>query len=326
MRQILLTLSAVGLVLAGSIGYAAKQKGQVSPWQSARVNDGKIESNKNREAGEARAITPPPKAPDSIVTLSPQIATTPLKNEVPTIPIQDIKPFLSQERILEKQNYEDAPYVVAPVGDRIAVGANSGIYVSGIENSAITQFSIYRMGRAFYDPETRSSLGFEGRYIGDAVLRRVGHPSLMYTIAAAQPIIAGDRLFPKQEQITDLAFKVRAPDHFVEAMIIDVLGGVTQIGQFQTVILNLGDEHQVKPGHILSVFQTDTAPIFDSPLVASNQFEDFSPPPEVVGQLMIYRTFPKLSFAIVTHTKTPLHLFDKVGNIPGTTKQRTEKD
>lgn len=326
MRQILLTLSVLGLVLAGSFGYAAKQKGQVSPWQSARVNDGKIESNKDRGAGEARAITPPPKAPDSIVTLSPQIAATPISEELPIVSMQVLKPFLSKERILNKDAYEEAPYVVAPVGDRLAVGSNSGLYVSGIKDAAITQYSIYRMGRAFYDPEARTTLGYEGRYIGDAVLRRVGDPSLVYSLNVAQPIIAGDRLFPKQEQITDISFEVRAPRNTVEAMIIDVIGGVTQIGQFQTVLLNLGDEHGIKTGHILSVFQTDTAPIFDSPLVGSNSYENFNPPPEVVGQLMIYRTFPKLSFAIVTHTKTPLHVFDKVGNIPGTTKQRTEKD
>ena len=67
-------------------------------------------------------------------------------------------------------------------------------------------------------------------------------------------IISGDRLFP-QEDDEYLEFIPHAPDSAVDGDIISVIDGVSQIGQYQLVVMNLGAGQGLEPGHVLSIHQ-----------------------------------------------------------------------
>ena len=60
---------------------------------------------------------------------SPQVREEALDAALPAIPIEAIRNFLRGPRLVTLEETERAPYVVAFVDERLAVGANSDIYV-----------------------------------------------------------------------------------------------------------------------------------------------------------------------------------------------------
>jgi hypothetical protein len=87
-----------------------------------------------------------------------------------------------------------------------------------------------------------------------------------------------------------------------------VLNGVSQIGQYNVVVLNKGDKDGLKPGHVLEILQGGQS-IRD---IVAGRGATVTLPLEKAGHLMIFRTFERLSFALVMDATKPLHVLDWV--------------
>ena len=70
-----------------------------------------------------------------------------------------------------------------------------------------------------------------------------------------QEAIPGDKLIPASVDMA-LNFFPQAPASQVEGRIISVAGGVTQIGQYQVVVINRGTNNGLSVGDVLSVYKT----------------------------------------------------------------------
>ncbi|MDH5432797.1 MAG: LysM domain-containing protein, partial [Gammaproteobacteria bacterium] len=106
-----------------------------------------------------------------------------------------------------------------------------------------------------------------------------------------------------------------APSDFKGGQIVAVYGGMVQIGQYDVVVINRGIRDSIEVGHVLSIFkkgeevfdEEDTARSFIS---AIDRHVDL--PDEHVGRLMVFRTFEKVSLALVLQAKKNIHVNDKV--------------
>ena len=105
------------------------------------------------------------------------------------------------------------------------------------------------------DPGSGEVLGYEAIHIADAVLVRSGDPATMVISRSTREVLKGDRLLGVTEDTINSHFYPKSPDTAVEGQIISVVEGVTQIGQGQVVVLNLGTSDGVAVGDVVAVYQ-----------------------------------------------------------------------
>ncbi len=280
------------------------------------VRDGKLITVPVKDGAVARvADTVPPEVLRSAqgyptVRLSPRIREGDLEEAIPTISINVIGPFLTRPRVVGEDELDKAPYVVEYGDDHIMAGDNFKVYVRGIkEGEAQADYAIVRSGQVYRNPKDRGDiLGYEAVYVGDAKLTRLGDPATMEVTESSREILRGDRLIPKGDEIIQHSFMPRAPEQQVSGQIISVLDGVNMIGQYQVVVLDLGRQDDIKPGHVLAVHQKGK---LAEDIVAGGKVQL---PTERGGTVMIFRVFDRVSYALVMEATKTLRLHDIVGN------------
>nr|WP_245539019.1 LysM domain-containing protein [Thioflavicoccus mobilis] len=291
-----------------------------------------------------------------VVKLTPRVRVEALDRAVPAIPANVIEPFLTRAYILEKSEMDAAPYVVGFPDKHIVAGLADAVYVRTIPTEEVGNFDIIRPGPAYTDPDTGEILGYEAAYVANANLERPGDPAKMRIGRSEIEVSIGDRLIPTDDAEPVLRFEPRSAPAGVKGRIISVLNGVTQIGQYNVVVLNRGRDDGVLPGHVFAVYQggeerhddvkagladwrnwRDETPLstefwYDKYRVTGwrqGQPDENTPfPPHVEvrkpvatyvspyersGILMVFRSFPRVSFALVMSAERPMAVLDSVG-------------
>lgn len=240
--------------------------------------------------------------------LSPQVRATPIDAAIPTIPIDAIAQFLTRPYVMEENELEQAPYVVHFLDDHILGGAGISFYARSILEEDTSRYTIVRPGKPYKDPDNGEILGYEAAFIGDADLKRTGDPAKLYIASSELEAIIGDRLIKAEEEEPLVNFQPRSPEGDIEGRIISVLNGVSQIGQYNVVVLNKGARDGLEPGHVMQILQGGDE-VRD---IIKGRGETFTLPLEEAGILMVFRTFDKVSFALVLRATKPLHVLDWV--------------
>ncbi|MES9828801.1 MAG: LysM peptidoglycan-binding domain-containing protein [Candidatus Thiodiazotropha sp.] len=241
-------------------------------------------------------------------SLSPKIRATPLDQAIPTIPIDAIAPFLTRPYVVDENELEKAPYIVHFLDDHIVGGAGISYYARSIMEERPIQYAVVRPEKPYKDPDTGEVLGYEALYVGTSELKRTGDPAKLLLTSSDMEAIIGDRLIKEQEDEPLIDFQPRVPESPIEGRIISVLNGVTQIGQYNVVVLNKGANVGLEAGHVLRILQGGEA-IRD---IVKGRGETVTLPLEEAGHLMVFRTFEKVSFALVMDATKPLHVLDWV--------------
>jgi len=245
------------------------------------------------------------------VKLTPKGHIIPLDQAINTIPLGAIKQFLKEPTIVGKNALDKAPYIVAHKGEHLATSSNDSIYVRGIKDTSIRKYSVVRAGNTYIDPTTKEVLGYEALFVGNAKLYRTGDPATLRLTRTVRETLIGDRLIPSGDDKFDANFIPRPPSSQIDGRILAVLDGVNQIGKNQVVVINKGSREGLKPGHVLDIYQAG-ATIDDS--VTKKRGDVVTLPDEKAGTLMIFRTFEKVSYALVMKSSRNMNVMDIVRN------------
>jgi hypothetical protein len=240
--------------------------------------------------------------------LSPAVRATPLETAISTIPIDAIAQFLTHPYVMEEGELDSAPYVVHFLDDHIAGGAGISLYARSIEQQQPSNYTLVRPGKPYEDPDTQEILGYEATYIGTAELQRTGDPAKLLISTSKIEVLIGDRLIHVEDDEPLVNFQPTAPEVDIQGRIISVLNGVSQIGQYNVVVLNKGAQDGLKPGHVLEILQGGY-PIRDT---VAGRGDTVTLPLEEAGVLMVFRTFERVSFALIMHATKALHILDWV--------------
>ena len=243
------------------------------------------------------------------VRLSPQIRSEPIENEIPPIAINIIKPFLNSSRVVPGEVLDRAPFIIAHVGEHVVAGTGDKIFAEGMREyrqSNLTDFAIVRKSQPYVDPKTNKILGYEALDVGTAHLVTAGNPSTLIIATSRMEILRGDKILPLCEDYS-LAFHPKVPDSLIEGQIIGVMGGVTQISQFQVVVFDRGSRDEVKVGDMFAVFQQGNT--INNPDNSSHQ-RYIKLPGQRAGEMMVFRTFDRVSYGLIMHATMPIHLMD----------------
>jgi len=243
----------------------------------------------------------------STYRLSPQARVTPLDEAIDTIPYDVIASFLSLGMVLEKNQAESLPYVVDTRGDHLVAAAGNEVYVRGLTGSPTDRFNVVNIGDELVDPDDNKVVGFQGNFVGEGTLRRTGDPATVWLTDTVQEVYRGDRLIAATIDLP-LNFFPGKPSSVIDGRIISVVGGVSQIGQYQVIVLNRGSNNGVGVGDVLTVFQAGET-VRD--IVEGGKV---TLPDEEAGTIMVFKVYDRISYALVMEATQAIHIFDAVRN------------
>jgi hypothetical protein len=249
------------------------------------------------------------------VKLSPSARVMERRDAVPTIPIDAIRPFLARPRVLGAGEFEAAPYVVSAGREALVASLGRQVFVRGLAPEQGARFGVYRRGEVYRSPSKPDDiLGYEAIHVADAVVEKAGDPATVLLLTSTQEVRAGDRLFPVSNDQVVSNFTPRAPDWDVKGQIISVVDGVTQIGENDIVVLDLGSRDGIKEGLVLGIFQSGNR--VEDVWAEKNHVEKiFVELPELrAGTVMVFRPFERVSYALVMQATRAMHLLDAVKN------------
>lgn len=243
--------------------------------------------------------------PAAVVKFQPQVRASPLEEAVSVIPLEAIRSFLTQPRVLEAA-IEGLPAIVGFPDEHISGGAGYFIYVRDLVSAQGNLLSVFRVGSEYRDGVTGEVLGYEALYVGDAQVVAPGDPAKLVLIRAEREALIGDRLLPVESGDEATALHLRSPGKPVSGRIIRVLDGVTQIGQYQVVVVDRGRRDGLEPGHVLQVYREGK---LDPPGGGVSEERPWIPP-EWLGSMVVFRIFERVSYGLVTKATRSMHVLD----------------
>lgn len=242
-----------------------------------------------------------------LVKLKPRIHAGEEKREIPAIPRQAIEPFLSEPLVIEVDELERAPRIIATHEGRVYVGAGETFYAKDVRQQA-RHWQIYRPGGPLRDPDNGEILGHEAIHLGNAHLIAEGQPAVFQAVTSKQEIGRGDRLIPsRRPDMPD--YVPHRPDKALQGRIIALYGGVGEGSRYSVVSLSRGAKDGLETGHVLALYRAGAE--------VTNRFDAGKPemhklPDERYGRVFVFRVFERVSYALVMDVSRPLSPGDVV--------------
>jgi hypothetical protein len=257
---------------------------------------------------------------------------------IPPISLQSLEAFLTEAMIVDEDTLNRAPRFVATQEGRVLLSRGDRAYARALSTETpdanpltvidgrSTGYRVFRNATPLRDPSTNEVLGYEAHYLGKANVvrsetRRDGLdakgqkiseivPASLDITAAKEEIRVGDRLLPEPPR-SFANFVPRSPQGPQSGQIVSVYGNaVTFAAQNTVVSINRGQRHGLEPGHVLAILResnivTDTT---------DSARPDLRLPGERNGLMMVFRSFDRVSYAIVLDIAEGVRVGDRFVN------------
>lgn len=230
------------------------------------------------------------------VKLGPSIREQALNKAIPTIDPSVIQPYLSAPLVTSKNELTSAGYVVEGLDGKLVMGKYDQFYARGVKEQDAEQYRVFRPGRKFINPLTGEHLGWEAEHVADVRLLKGGDTARFTILKNYTEVTVRDRLRPVTVKAT-LPYYYPAPpkDKEVYGVILDTQNKSTELGALSVVAISLGEREGIEPGNVLRIKSEPESR--KDPVTKKN----YKLPEEPVGLLMVFKTFEKVSYAIVTN-------------------------
>lgn len=256
------------------------------------------------------------------VTLQPGAIEEPLdKVAISTIPLSIIAPFLNQPLIIENNQLDYSPRILAAQDDRVILSSGTRVYIDKVEESDGLNWFIYRPAESLIDPDSKEVLGIEATYLGDVKITKYGEPASANIAKIKEEIFIKDRLVPTSDDIA-VNFVPHAPDAAIAGRIINIYGGLAEAGPQSIITINKGASDGIEVGHVLAINRFGRVIKDPEPSKEKNVERSADKlaletgmvklPDERVGLLMVFRVFNRVSYALVMQATQPINKLDSV--------------
>lgn len=242
--------------------------------------------------------------------------------EIPSIPAQDIEPFLTKSQIVSEEFFANAARIVKVREPRMVNAERDIVFAWGIDREKAQSWHVYRRGEPLRSLDGEV-LGIEAVFLGSAQVEKHAPVSRMVITEANQEIVEGDLLIPAPSA-TFVNYVPHAPDKDLAGNIIALPRGVHAAGQLQTVTIDLGRTSSLEVGHVLAVYRkggTMIDPKFEATTPMWKRWVNrlyWPPRPEPtveipddrIGLVFVFRTFDKVAYAMIVENELPIEVGD----------------
>ena len=249
---------------------------------------------------------------NSRAKLGPVIRAESLDAAIPTIPGDSIQQFLIHPLVIDSQTLKTAPYVIANQDNRLISSTGSQIYARGQMNRMQTNYGIYRKSDELRDPQSGELLGYEISHVADAKLLNMGDPSTLVITSNKMETTAGDILLSSSLGEATHRYVPRMPKLNGEGRIISLFNAISQTGRNQVVVLNVGKTGNIRTRDVLAI-ESNGRQIIDK--YAKSRLASVKLPNERTGVVMVFKTFEKVSYALVMESTRPVLINDIITGI-----------
>ncbi len=236
-------------------------------------------------------------------------------NAILAIAAKDIEPFLIRPLVVDQATLDTTARIVALPESRVYLSPGDSAYARGIpgaDTAVGSDWQAFRPAKPILDPVTGKVLGYEADYQGNVRLARGPEgPDAVSTVRVTQAnkeMGAGSLLLPQPAREL-VRYVPRAPEGAVDGRVAAVYGGVQYGGAKQVVVLNVGGNAGIEPGHVLALSRYGG--------VAKDSTDgnrSIVLPDERYGLAFVFRVFPGVSYALVTDASNVIAVGDRVGS------------
>jgi hypothetical protein len=277
------------------------------PWRWPelwRMNSEQVKNPHRIFPGDIIALERDADGSPRLTKLQPQIYSEQNDQAIPSIPPNVIDPFLSAPLIIEANGFDKAARIIATQQDRVFLVDGDLAYVVNADPKQ-EKWQVYRKGVPMRDPESKEILGYEAYYVGTARQLEPGDPAVFKIVTMKEEIGRGDRLVPATPPPL-LSYVPHKPTDKVDARIVSVYGGVNEAGRFSIVLLNKGSKDGIEVGHVLALLRKRFIVQRDD----DGRKENVRVPDERYGLVFVFRSFDRLSYALIVQSDGPATVND----------------
>ena len=252
----------------------------------------------------------PVKSGGGTVKLQPHVYSDPVQQAIPSIPPNQIEPFLSQPLVVEQGELDTVPRIVAGPEYRGMMGNGDQAFATAIPDASVVRWNVFRPGKPLIDPDTGNTIGYEAFFLGNANLVQPGEPAALQITVAKEEIMRGDRLIPAPP-VNIISYVPHRPDNQIAARVMTIYGGVSEGGRASIVSLNRGRNDGLEVGHVLALFRNRFSSAIDQDTM---QRVDTPIPEERYALVFVFRVFNGVSYALVLESSKPVTIGDYARN------------
>jgi hypothetical protein len=247
--------------------------------------------------------------------LQPLLRSSALEGPIATIPYSVIAAFLSRPGVMTSDEVKAAPYVVALRDDHQIAGAGHDLYVKKLAGDTGTRYSVMHVDEPLKDPQSGRHLGYLAIYTGTAQLTRSGEVGRALLVDSARETLQGDVLIAENGNATS-DFSPHRPSQPIDGRVIAVVDNVLLAGQYEIVALNRGSADGLDRGTVLTADEGRKRTDDHCQAINGNSTCFFARstnlPIESEGTLLVFKTYERMSYALILNETGPIHITDHV--------------
>ncbi len=257
--------------------------------------------------GQPRLVT-------GVKKLSPNVRRNSNADAIKTINLDEIQPFLSADYIFPNSDGIDSlPYVMGDNRLEKKMADVSTIYIKGNLTPG-EQYGLYSSPKKYKDPDSGDVLGYRAAMTG-VVIAGKNHDGITECtlIKSVKEVNQGDRAIPLSTVDGYDAFYLPKPAKSgLKGYILENVTDAAYVGRNQVVVLSVGADKGITNGDVVAVYKTGvnvagfsadnteyTAYGTATDRLVAAVSDHGKLPDAVIGHAMVFKTYDKLSMAIL---------------------------
>jgi hypothetical protein len=242
------------------------------------------------------------------IKLSPQgTKSFKITEAIPALPWSVIKPYIENEMIMSQEEYDRYPYILGDQEGAVRF-ATDNLVLGKASRRSKENLNIVRKQNEIYDMDG-NFIGLQIRHLARAKLMDadLGKQKLIKILQAKLEVKRGDKIIPAVTNEPDEILLTAAENQ--SGYIIDDLEQHNLLGKYNVVLLDIGID-QVSAGTIMGIYSQGPRIIdgkqpkyegeTDMIRSAFNQGDEISQPALKVGEVVVFKVFDTVSYALIT--------------------------
>ena len=239
-------------------------------------------------------------------SLSPQVRVESIDSAIPIIPLSEVKPWLEHSIVVSPESLENIPYILGAADNRVVTGAGQTVYARGNGLVIGQRYGVYRQAEPYIFVDAKGKKYNAGQELTEvasalAVAGENEVTTLELTDSYNSEVRRGDYVLPQYDaQLPSLFYPITTNEVTPGGKVIRVQGSIGTAAVHSVVTLDRGTRDGTKTGQIFSVYQQGET------VRDPKTQEAIKLPNQLVGQLMIFKSFEQLSYAYILESSLPI--------------------